>query len=46
MRYEPTIIPPERIAAKEKKVQEITRKIAICIAFFFVFIFFIKLLFL
>ena len=46
MRYEPEIIPPEKIAAQQKKVQEITRKLAIFIAFASVFIFFIKLLFL
>lgn len=46
MRYEPDVIPPEKVAAKQKKVQEITRKLAICIAFVSVFIFFIKLLFL
>ena len=46
MRYQPTIIPPEKIAAQQKKVQEITRIIAIILAFCSVFVFFIKLLFL
>lgn len=46
MRYQPDIIPPEKIAAQEKKVQEITRKVAICLAFCSVFVLFIKLLFL
>jgi hypothetical protein len=46
MRYAPEIIPPEKIAAQQKKVQEITRKLASCIAIVSVFIFFIKLIFL
>lgn len=46
MRYEPTIVPPEKIAAGQQKIQELTRKLAICIAFCSVFVFFIKLLFL
>jgi len=46
MRYERDIILPDKVAAQQKKQQEITRKLAICLAFVSVFIFFIKLLFL
>jgi len=46
MRYERDIIVPEKVAAQQKKLQEITRKSAIVLAFVSVFIFFIKLLFL
>ena len=46
MRFEPQIISPEKVAKQQKKVEEITRKIAITIAFASVFFFFIKLLFL
>lgn len=46
MRYEPHHVSPEKVAAKQQKTQELTRKVAIGVAFASVFIFFIKLLFL
>jgi len=44
MRIFPTTISEEKKAADDLRVKEITRKVAIAVAFAAVFIFFIKLL--